>query len=403
MPRLLLLLPQLPHDPASGAARSLRTACEFLTAAGWSVRALATTATEAAGGDGRALLAQQGIAPAERPPNRAIYRHDRPVLTFTDAHGIHTTLLDTGNCNLSTWPEHHGAQFNRLYARELADFRPDIVFTFGGHPGDVERYRRASAAGAKVVFGLRNHGYYEASWLAEMDAVLTCSEFLSARYRERLGLESVALPPPLAERDVIATEREPIFFVAVNPSVEKGVFFLARLAEEIALRRPDLPLLFIESRGAAGALVRAGLTGGFDLRRHESLMFSPATATPAEIFRGARVLLAPSVWEEPFGRVAAEALLNGVPPIVSDRGGLPEAVNGGGFALPLPSGLTLETRTPVPAAAVGPWLELIEELADDTFYAAASTRARAAGETYLPQVLAPRYVEFFERVLSQNR
>ncbi|HWL14961.1 MAG TPA: hypothetical protein VNR00_05095, partial [Opitutus sp.] len=278
MPRLLLLLPQLPHDPASGAARSLRTACEFLAAAGWSVRALATTATETAGGDGRALLAQQGIAPDERAPNRAIYRHDRPVFTFTDQHGIHTTLLDTGNLALSAWPEHHSSQFNRLYARELADFRPDIVFAFGGHPSDVERYRRASATGAKVVFGLRNHGYYEARWLAELDAVLTCSEFLSARYRERLGLDSTALPPPLAERDVIAAEREPIFFVAVNPSVEKGVFFLARVAEEVALCRPDLPLLFVESRGSAGALVRAGLEGGFDLRRHESLMFAPATA-----------------------------------------------------------------------------------------------------------------------------
>lgn len=402
MPRLLLLLPQLPQDPASGAARSLCTACGFLAAAGWSVHALATTATEAAGGgDGRTLLAQQGIAPDECPLNRAIYRHDRPVLTFTDSHGIHTTLLDTGSLGLFAWPERHGSQFNRLYARELAEFRPDILFAFGGQPGDVERYRRASAGGAKVVFGLRNHGYYEARWLAELDAVLTCSEFLSARYRERLGLRSVALPPSFASNDVIAEEREPIFFVAVNPSVEKGAFFLARLAEEVASRRPDLPMLFIESRGSAGALVRAGLAGGFDLRRHESLMFAPATATPAEIFRGARVLLAPSVWEEPFGRVAAEALLNGVPPIVSDRGGLPEAANGGGFVQPLPAELTLDTRTPVAPAAVDPWVELIAQLADDdAFYAAASARARAAGDAYSPQNLAPRYVAFFEQVLA---
>jgi glycosyltransferase involved in cell wall biosynthesis len=132
-------------------------------------------------------------------------------------------------------------------------------------------------------------------------------------------------------------------------------------------------------------------------------MFTPATATPAEIFRGARVLLAPSVWEEPFGRVAAEALLNGVPPIVSDRGGLPDAVNDGGFVLPLPDGLTLDTREPVAAAAVGPWVELIEKLAEDDFYDAACTRARAAGETYLPQNLAPRYVDVFERVLASGR
>ena len=45
-PRVLLLLSQMPQDPASGAARSMRTICEFLAAAGMEVAALATTATE---------------------------------------------------------------------------------------------------------------------------------------------------------------------------------------------------------------------------------------------------------------------------------------------------------------------------------------------------------------------
>jgi hypothetical protein len=40
--RLLLLLPQLPHDPASGAAHSMRTLCEMLASAGFHVRVLAS-------------------------------------------------------------------------------------------------------------------------------------------------------------------------------------------------------------------------------------------------------------------------------------------------------------------------------------------------------------------------
>jgi glycosyltransferase involved in cell wall biosynthesis len=231
--------------------------------------------------------------------------------------------------------------------------------------------------------------------------VLTWSEFLSGVYRDALGLTSTALPSPLDPAETVAPEREPIFFTAINPTVEKGVFFLARLAEELAVRRPDLPMLFIESRGSGGMLVQAGLAGGFDLRRHESLMFAPAVAKPAEIFRGTRVLLVPSVWDEPFGRVAAEALLNGVPPIVSDRGGLPEATNGGGFVQALPPSLTMETRTPVSAAAVESWLETIIRLADDQgFYAAASARARQAGASYQPAVLAPRYAEYFAGLLK---
>jgi len=40
--RILLALPQLPQDPASGAARSTRTMCEMLAAAGAEVHAVAT-------------------------------------------------------------------------------------------------------------------------------------------------------------------------------------------------------------------------------------------------------------------------------------------------------------------------------------------------------------------------
>ena len=402
MPRLLLLLPQLPQDPTSGAARSMRTIGELLAAAGWSVRALATTATESATPIAAAEHLQAiGLAVTFRPPNRSVYKHDRAVLECTDACGTHYQLLDTGGLTMLGWPGEHGSQFNRLYQRELADHKPDLVFGYGGSPGDVERFTRARAAGCKVIFGLRNHGYQNATWLRDLDGVLTCSEFLSGVYREALGLASTALPSPLDPAETIAPDREPIFFTAINPSVEKGVFFLARLAEELAGRRPDIPLLFIESRGSGGMVVEAGRLGGFDLRRHESLMFAPAVAKPAEIFRGTRALLVPSVWDEPFGRVAAEALLNGVPPIVSDRGGLSEAANGGGFVLPLPASLTLETRTPVAAADVEPWLATIIRLADDQeYYAAASTRARAAGAAYQPEVLGRRYVDYFTGILK---
>jgi glycosyltransferase involved in cell wall biosynthesis len=50
-------------------------------------------------------------------------------------------------------------------------------------------------------------------------------------------------------------------------------------------------------------------------------------STLKEIFGTIDLLLVPSAWNEPYGRVAAEAIVNNIPVLCSDRGGLPEAAN----------------------------------------------------------------------------
>ena len=238
--------------------------------------------------------------------------------------------------------------------------------------------------------------------LREMGGILTPSRFLTDYYRTAINLQSTPLPTPMELDDVVAADREAIFFTMINPSPEKGLYFVARLAEELSLRRKDIPMIFIESRGSAGRLVQVGLNAGFDLRRHENLMMAPPLAQPKDIYAGARVLLAPSIWQEPAGRVAAEALLNGVPPLVSDRGGLGEMCNGAGFVVPIPPYLTPETNIVASPEDVAPWLDLMERLeGDETFYARESQRALAAASIYLPENLGPRYVAFFNGLLGQ--
>jgi len=400
VPRILLLLNQMPQDPVSGAARSMRVICEFLAASGMEVRALATTATEGGGGtdatvwlhDTRGDVQWESPPPHEPKAGSALRLHARRV---------RYELLDTGDFAPLYWEEAWGDTFDRMLTLTLQEFRPQIVFTFGGTPAEMRRRKRARESGAKIIFGLRNLNYMDHGAFEDVDAVLTGSRFVTERYRSVLGIESTPLPLPIDASEVIAPDHEKLFVTYINPSVEKGIYFAARLFEELSQRRPDIPILVIESRGTTGMLVAAGLRGGFDLRRHANIMTGKTVARPAEIFSLARVIVAPSVWEEPAGRVAAEAVINGIPPIVSDRGGLPEVCNGGGFVLPLPKDLTLESRMPVASEAVEPWLELLLRLSDDeAFYAAACQRAAEAGKSYRPEILAPLYVEFFEKVLS---
>jgi glycosyltransferase involved in cell wall biosynthesis len=52
-----------------------------------------------------------------------------------------------------------------------------------------------------------------------------------------------------------------------------------------------------------------------------------------ELLSQSEMLLVPSIWPEPFGRVAVEGMASGVPTIVSPYGGLPEVVGEGAWVL----------------------------------------------------------------------
>ena len=402
--RLLLLLDQMPQDPASGAARTTHAICRFLAASGrFEVAVIATTATERAlpHEDPFSFLRSAGYA---LQIDRHLHTGKAKAAVRFNRDGIAYTLLDTGKHQNTQWEAECGAQFDAMFDAELRRFKPDLVFTYGGHPAMVQRYRRARQSGALIVFGLWNHGYLKDARFFELfNAVLTPSQYLTDKYRSVLGIDSTPLPTPMVLEEVVAPERDAIFITYVNPSIEKGVMFMAQFANQLSLQRPDIPLLVYESRGTAGTLVQAGLLGGFDLRRHENIMISPGVAQPRDVFTGTRVLIVPSVGQETAGRVASEALLNGLPPVVSDRGGLAEECRGAGTVLPLPDALTPATQAPVSPEVVRPWLDSIVPLFDDeALYAQECKKAAQASAVYLPENLAPKYVAFFDGVLGPS-
>jgi len=55
-----------------------------------------------------------------------------------------------------------------------------------------------------------------------------------------------------------------------------------------------------------------------------------------DIYKNTSIILYPSIWDEPFGRVPIEAGINGIPTIASNRGGLSESVGKGGILIDNP-------------------------------------------------------------------
>ncbi len=110
-----------------------------------------------------------------------------------------------------------------------------------------------------------------------------------------------------------------------------------------------------------------------------------------------RLLVVPSVFPEPFGRVAAEAMINGIPALVSDRGALPETVGDGGIVLPLPAWMQPGDRRIPAAEEVRPWFDAVVRLWDDrAAYNRVAAKARtAAHRLYDETSLRRRYEAFF--------
>ena len=97
--------------------------------------------------------------------------------------------------------------------------------------------------------------------------------------------------------------------------------------------------------------------------------------------------------------VAAEAMLNDIPVLASNRGALPDTIGSGGFLFDIPACYTPETREVPTAEEVAPWVETIIRLWDDAaYYEQCSLAARQRAQAWHPDRLAPLYRDFFRRI-----
>ncbi len=115
------------------------------------------------------------------------------------------------------------------------------------------------------------------------------------------------------------------FVTFINPVPEKG----ASVFVEIAERMPDVRFLVVKGKWSQRDYDGAGDLDA--IARLPNVRIAAFTNDVVQIYRQTRVLLVPSQFPEPFGRVVVEAQANGIPVVASDRGGLRYAVGAGGM------------------------------------------------------------------------
>lgn len=398
MTRVLFCTRAFPFDDSNGAAVAQRGLAALLARHGLESRILGGTAVDAGGGpDPVDVLAARGVGCRTFGGDSFAVGAggvfvDDPARLEAVVDGVPTTVLRRPLRDGSAPDFAEGAEFLRLFDLVCDRHRPDALVTYGGDDLTLALLARARGRGIATVFALHNLMYHDAGPFADADAVVVPSRFAADHYRRALGLEAVAIPNPVDRRRVVAPNREPRFVTFVNPCPDKGLYPFARIADELGRRRPEIPLLVVESRGTRRDLDACGL----DLRRHPNLHLMPQTHDPRAFWGLTRVGLVPSVFNESQGLVAAEALVNGIPVVASDRGALPETLGRAGVVLPLPDHLVPGSHHLPGAEEMAPWVEAVIRLWDDAgFFAAHAERAAAEAGRWDPDVLAPQYVRFF--------
>ncbi|WP_299365164.1 glycosyltransferase, partial [uncultured Paracoccus sp.] len=227
-----------------------------------------------------------------------------------------------------------------------------------GHPGNYTSLTDVTPA--RIVIYLRNVEVEDLGGdpgdLRDVTYVAN-SQFTADRFNSLFGIRSTVVYP-LIRREMYETEtsRENVTFI--NPHPRKGL----EVALAVAERCPDIPFAFVEA-WMLSPEERAPLMQR--LARLPNVTLRPPTRDMKSVYGRARIVLAPSKWQEAFGRIAVEAQFSGIPVVASACGGLPEAVG--------PGGILIE-----PDASHDVWADAVRRLwTDQAFYEEKSRAARS--------------------------
>lgn len=382
-------------DPSSGAAIATNDALQLLARNGFRCQAFGTTRFDFR----EEICTQQLLAEMGLPyeVRTTMIGTEPATMVFARNQAVPVTLLRSR----STQAGPNGREriaFLQAYEAFLAKNQPDAIVTYGANPTAMGIINLSRRRDIPIVFALKNLAYHDASVFFKVDYVFVPSAFSQRYYSRLLGLDCTVLPNVIDPQRVTVRDWRPQYLTFVNPQVAKGLFVFAGIAEQIARRRPDIPILIVNSRGRSTSLEQTGI----DLSWARNLFGMNNTTDPKTFYRVTKLLVMPSVVPETFGLVAAEAMTNGIPVLASNRGALPETIGDSGVVLDIPAQYT-PTSTIVPTREdVEPWIDTILRLWDDTdLYRRQCARAQHESQRWHPERLAPLFVKFFQDIHPQ--
>lgn len=310
-------------DTSSGASMSVRQILLQLVQSGYEVKVLGATNFDS-------LEGALGLRKLVKDANAGQF------LTVSDGPLTHRLLATATVKRKEMLGSEEGAWLGE-YFKTLTSFKPDLVFFYGGSSTDLMIASEARIYGIPSMFYLANENYRGNRWARDIDLVITDSEATEKLYRSRNGLAPVPVGKFIDPARFIAKSHERKNLLFVNPSPSKGVGIVFMLAKMLEEKAPDIKIEVLQSRGSWDENVRFFAQRLGVKKPLQNIIISPHTDDMRPVYGRARLLLAPSLWWDSGPRVLAEAMLNGIPAVVTDHAGLPEMAGEGGIKIKLPA------------------------------------------------------------------
>lgn len=368
-PRILWATRNCLVDNTSGASLSAREMLLQLADRGCEIEIVGATIFE--GGEGPPELRAQ-LDTVDRPGT---------LLNLPDGPLKHI-LVKTASPQMRDMRIYELDKLYSLYLNRLETWKPDLVWVYGGRAFELLALADAKRAGAATAFFLANGNYHGDRWHRDVDVIVTDSHATAEFYRTGSGIDPQPVGKFIRRESVVADRHDRRNVTFINPKPEKGAYLVAQMALALETRRPDIVFEVVESRGVWADIVRRVTEAqGTPRETLSNVVVTPTVTDMRPVYGRSRVVLLPSLWWESGPRVLAEAMLNGIPAIVTNRGGPPEMIGKGGITLTLPQGFHEAPYTRLlPPDALATVLQLIERIHDDeAVYQSMVEEARKTG------------------------
>ena len=153
------------------------------------------------------------------------------------------------------------------------------------------------------------------------ELVISNSQYMQKFFRDKCDISTEIIYPFIELNDFKADDSvEKKYITFINPLHIKGL----EIFKKIVLGMPNK--LFLVVNGFKSKMEEKKL-------KAKNIKYMQATNDMRKVYSMTKILLVPSICHEAFPRVCIEAMINGIPSIISNRGGLPENVGNSGIVI----------------------------------------------------------------------